>query len=117
MKAFTFRSGSSARVAWHAAAFLAALGALSQDVHATEAVPEFVGTVDLFVKASVTRAFTIALEQLGRTRCLQVFSEFNDGAGRSLTAYLEALNLPASSQLPSLRVGDGAPETPRATPR
>jgi hypothetical protein len=116
MVAFTFRRGSSARVAWHAAAFLAALGALSRDVHATEGVPEFVGNVDPFVKAAVTRAFAIALEQLGRTRCLQVFSEFNDGTGRSLTENLEALNLTASRQLTSIRVADGAHEKTCADP-
>jgi len=116
MDAFTVRRGSSARVAWRAAALFAAFGALSWDAQASDGVPEFVGRVDPFVKAAVTRAFAIALERLGRERCLQVFSEFNDAAGRSLTKNLEALNLTASSQLTSIRVADGAHEKACADP-
>jgi hypothetical protein len=92
------------------------LAALSPDAQATESVPEFVGRVDPVVKAGVTRAFATALERLGRERCLQVFSEFYDGAGRTLTDNLEALNLTASGQLTSIRVADGAYERTCANP-
>ena len=110
MKAFTFRRGSSARVAWRAALFLATLGPLCPDAQASESVPKFIGWVDPVVKAAVSRAFAIALERLGHEPCLQIFSEFNDGAGRPLTENLEALNLTASGQLTSIRVADGANE-------
>jgi hypothetical protein len=103
-------------VAWRAAAFLAALGALSRNTQASGGAPEFVGRVDPYVKAAVTRAFALALEQLGREHCLQVFSEFQDGAGRPLTENLEALSLTATSQLISIRVADGAHEKACADP-
>ena len=103
-------------MAWRAALFFAALGPLSPDAQASEGVPEFVGRVDPVVRAAVTRAFAIALERLGRERCLQVFSEFNDGAGRPLAENLEALNLTASGQLTSIRVADGAHERACADP-
>jgi hypothetical protein len=116
MDVLAVRRGCSARGARRAALFLAALGPLCPDARGAEGVPEFVGRVDPVVKAAVTRAFAIALERLGHERCLQVFSEFNDGAGRPLTENLEALNLTATSQLTSLRVADGANEKTCADP-
>lgn len=116
MDALAVRRGCSARAAWRAALFLAVLGPCSADAPASEGVPEFVGRVDPVVKAAVTRAFASALERLGRERCLHVFSEFNDGAGRSLAENLEALNLTATGQLTSIRVADGAHEKSCAYP-
>jgi hypothetical protein len=116
MDALAVGGECSARVVRRAALFLAALGALCSDAQAAEGVPQFVGRVDPVVRAAVTRTFAIALERLGREHCQQVFSEFNDVAGRSLTENLEALNLTASSQLTSIRVADGEHERTCADP-
>jgi hypothetical protein len=88
------------------------LGALTSGARAAEGGPEFVGRVDPFFKAAVTKAFALALERLGEEGCPRIFSDFSDASGRPLTENLEELHRTASGQLTSIRFGDGAHEKP-----
>jgi hypothetical protein len=102
------RRGIPAGVAWRTAMLAAALGALSARAQTTDPKPEFTGTMNPFLKGAITRAFTLALEKLGRESCLHVFSDFRDRDGHTLTANLDAMAQTARLHLASIRFADGA---------
>ena len=102
------RRRSQAALACRGFLFAAAVGALSSTALAAQREPEFVGKVDPFLRAAIAKAFTLALEKLGRESCLEIFSEFHGRDGLPLTSQLEALDRTATAQLALIRFADGA---------